>query len=75
VVVQGHGLRVSDFLAWLAWLFIHILYRVEQRNRIPALIQLAWSYVARNREARLVTGTSPLPLPIGISSGRATRER
>ncbi len=42
--------------AWLAWLFIHLLYLVEFENRLLVLIQWAWSYLTFNRGARLITG-------------------
>jgi len=45
----------SGFLAWLAWLFIHILYLVGFRNRLAVLFQWAWAYVTFNKGARLIT--------------------
>jgi NADH dehydrogenase len=55
-------LRFSGHLAWLAWLFIHVLKLIEFDNRVLVLFQWAWNYVTRNRSARLITGESPLPL-------------
>jgi NADH dehydrogenase len=55
-------LRLSGYLAWLAWLFIHVLKLIEFENRILVLFQWAWNYLTRNRSARLITGSSPLPL-------------
>ena len=46
----------SGLLAWLTWLFIHILYLIEFQNRILVLFQWAWNYFTRNRAARLITG-------------------
>ena len=45
----------SGYLAWLAWLFIHLLYIVQFQNRVLVLIQWAASYVTRGRSARLIT--------------------
>jgi NADH dehydrogenase len=56
--------RFSGLLAWLAWLFIHLMYLVEFENRVLVLVEWALNYVTRNRGARLITGKSPLPLPI-----------
>lgn len=56
-VAQIRGLRLSGFAAWLAWLFIHLIYLVEFENRLLVLLQWGWSYVTRNRSARLITGT------------------
>ncbi len=53
---QFRGMRLSGFLAWLAWLFIHLLYLVEFQNKILVLIQWGWYYFTRNRAARLIVG-------------------
>jgi NADH dehydrogenase len=42
-------------LAWLTWLFVHILYLVGFRNRLAVLFQWAWAYVTFNKGARLIT--------------------
>ena len=49
-------LKLSGGLAWLAWLFIHILFLIGFRNRMFVLISWAWSYVTYDRGARLITG-------------------
>ena len=49
-------LRLTGFIAWLAWLFVHIVYLVNFSNRIMVLFQWFWNYVTRNRSARLITG-------------------
>lgn len=64
--------RFAGLPAWLAWLFIHIMYLVEFENRILVLVQWAWNYLTRNRGARLITGDSPLPLRLGDVEGAAT---
>ena len=48
--------RFSGFLAWLVWLFVHLLYIVEFSNRVLVLLQWSWNYFTRNRAARLITG-------------------
>src|SRR5262249_2046553 len=50
----------SGFLAWLSWLFVHILFLIEFQNRVLVLFQWAWNYITRNRSARLIT-SSELP--------------
>ncbi|MEP7383647.1 MAG: NAD(P)/FAD-dependent oxidoreductase [Gemmatimonadota bacterium] len=52
---------VIDFtgiLAWLLWLFVHIMYLVGFRNRLTVLIQWAWAYFAYQRGSRLIVGRS-----------------
>lgn len=54
-------LRLSGYLAWLAWLFVHILYLIVFENRVLVLLQWTWNYVTRGRAARLITGEAALP--------------
>jgi NADH dehydrogenase len=49
-------LKFSGPIAWLAWLFIHILYIVEFENRLLIAMQWAYGYFTHNRGARLITG-------------------
>ncbi len=51
-------LRLSGYPAWLAWLFIHLMYLVQFGNRVLILVQWAWNYLTWNRSARLITGPS-----------------
>ncbi|MGD0931082.1 MAG: NAD(P)/FAD-dependent oxidoreductase [Candidatus Korobacteraceae bacterium] len=57
-IAQFGKVHISGFLAWLAWLFIHIMFLVGFRNRILVMIQWAWSYLTYERGARLITGES-----------------
>lgn len=54
-------LHYNGFLAWLSWLFIHLLYIAEFDNRLLILIQWAYNYFTRNRGARLITGSVHAP--------------
>jgi NADH dehydrogenase len=54
-VGQFRGLRFWGFPAWLAWLFIHLLYLIEFENRVIVLIQWVNMYVNRHRGVRLIT--------------------
>ena len=54
-VADLNVVHFSGFPAWLAWLFIHILYLVGFRNRIAVLLQWAWADVTFNKGARLIT--------------------
>jgi NADH:ubiquinone reductase (H+-translocating) len=45
----------SGLPAWLAWLFVHIIFLVGFRNRLAVLIQWAWAYFTFNKGARLIT--------------------
>jgi NADH dehydrogenase len=51
-------LHLSGFIAWFAWLAIHILFLIGFRNRFLVITQWAWAYVTYQRGARLITGRS-----------------
>lgn len=57
-VADVFGLRFSGWFAWLAWLFIHLMYLIAFENRLLVLMQWCWNYLTRNRSARLITGDS-----------------
>lgn len=48
-------LHISGYFAWLAWLFIHLLFLVGFRNRLFVLSEWAWAYLTYNHSARLIT--------------------
>jgi NADH dehydrogenase len=47
--------HLSGLPAWLAWLFVHIIFLVGFRNRLLVLFQWAWAYLTFNKGARLIT--------------------
>jgi NADH dehydrogenase len=55
-VAEIGWLRLSGFIAWLAWLFVHIVYLINFTNRALVLLQWFYNYLTRNRSARLITG-------------------
>jgi NADH:ubiquinone reductase (H+-translocating) len=60
-VAQFGKFELSGYFAWLAWLFVHILFLIGFRNRLLVMIQWAWSYLTYERGARLITGSDELP--------------
>ncbi|PYJ13037.1 MAG: FAD-dependent oxidoreductase [Verrucomicrobia bacterium] len=48
-------MHLSGLPAWLAWLFVHIVFLVGFRNRLLVLIQWAWAYLTFDKGARLIT--------------------
>ncbi len=47
--------HLSGLPAWLAWLFVHLIFLVGFRNRLLVLFQWAWAYLTFNAGARLIT--------------------
>ena len=59
-VADIKGIRFSGFLAWFAWLAIHIFYLIGFRNRFFVLAGWAWHYLTFRRGARIITGVGRL---------------
>jgi NADH dehydrogenase len=49
-------IRISGYVAWLAWLFIHLMMLVGFRNRLAVFTEWAWAYLTGQRRVRLITG-------------------
>ena len=56
-IAEARGIKMRGFIAWLAWLFIHIWYLIGFRNRLAVLLNWTWSYISYKRGARLITST------------------
>ena len=59
-VAQFGRFEMSGYFAWLAWIFVHILFLIGFRNRLLVMIQWASSYLTYERGARLITGSDDL---------------
>ena len=53
-IVDVFGLRFSGRIAWMAWLFVHILVLIGFRNRLSVMLQWAYTYFSKRRSARLI---------------------
>jgi NADH dehydrogenase len=71
-VVEIGPLRFGGFLAWMAWLALHISVLVGFRNRIAVLFSWIYGYVFMRRGSRLITRpVSPAAPPPPPDPGRA----
>ncbi len=57
VVDMPGGFHVKGLLAWLIWMFIHILYLIGFRNKLIALNNWVWSYLTYDKGTRLIIRT------------------
>ena len=55
-LLQRDRFKMRGWLAWLGWLFIHVVSLIGFRNRAIVFLQWAWYYVTWQRGARLITG-------------------
>jgi NADH dehydrogenase len=62
-VAQFGKVHLAGAIAWLAWLFIHLMYLVGFQNRLIVFIRWAFNYFTYNRGARLITG-EPAPMKV-----------
>jgi NADH dehydrogenase len=60
-VAQVGKLKLSGMTAWLAWLFIHLIFLIGFRNRTSVLFQWTYSYFSYKRSARIITYLPPEP--------------
>lgn len=55
-VATTHGFNLSGYLAWLAWLALHLYYLIGFRNRLLVLMNWSYYYFFHERQVRLITG-------------------
>jgi NADH dehydrogenase len=55
-VAQIGKLHFGGLVAWLLWLFVHLMYLVGFQNRLVVMMQWVYAYFTMNRGARLITG-------------------
>jgi NADH dehydrogenase len=68
-VVKSGKFRLQGFIAWLAWLLIHITFLVGFRNKLSVLLGWAYAYLVNNPEARIIVNPPTIPtagkVPLG----------
>lgn len=57
-VANIFGMHLSGLLAWLVWLFIHLMYLVQFQSRVVVFVQWGFHYLTFSRGARLITGSA-----------------
>jgi NADH dehydrogenase len=54
-VLERGGIRMSGFVTWLIWLFIHVMFLPQLQNRLRVQRQWFWSYWTGQRGSRLIS--------------------
>ncbi len=57
-VANVFGVHLSGLIAWLTWVFIHLIYIVQFQSRVMVFMQWGFEYLTFSRGARLITGTA-----------------
>ena len=47
-------IHLKGILAWLAWLFIHLMLLVGFRNRVIVFFNWVWNYFSYDKAIRLI---------------------
>lgn len=55
-IADLRGWKFSGWIAWMMWLFLHVVLLIGFRNRLSVLFEWFWAYMTRERSARLITG-------------------
>jgi NADH dehydrogenase len=54
-VVSFKGIRLSGFLGWLVWLFVHITFLTGFKNRLSTIPRWAVTFIGNSRPQRTIT--------------------
>jgi len=65
-------IRLTGAVAWVAWLFLHLLYLAGLRNRATVLVNWVWGYLTWDRGNRLITGYPPGVWRTATRTGRTS---
>ena len=54
-IMQTKRIHMNGYIAWVAWLVVHVFFLVGFRNRIAVFLRWVWSYLFSKRGSRLIT--------------------
>ena len=76
-VAEVAGLKFAGLLAWLAWLFVHLILLVGFNNRILVFMSWAISYLTFSKGSRIISGNPPsrVVVPVGSSVNDSPSQR
>ena len=77
-IAQVGALKLSGFIAWLAWCLVHVLLLIGFKNKALVLLEWAWSYVTGSGSVRLITGREASEVPMSrvvAEKSEAKKER
>jgi NADH dehydrogenase len=57
-IADVFGMHLSGRMAWLVWVFIHLMYIVQFQSRVVVFIHWAFQDLTFSRGARLITGNA-----------------
>ena len=70
-VELGKDWRTQGFLAWLMWMFVHLMSLISFRNRLLVLLNWTWSYFTFDKGRRYIIGKTREPVPVEATTEKA----
>ena len=61
-VMQVKGKVVTGFIAWMAWLFVHLISILGMRNKANVLLNWIWNYLTYSTSLRLLLRPKEYPI-------------
>lgn len=74
-VAEVGRIRIKGFVAWLAWLFIHLLYLIGFKTRISTLLHWSISFIGRGRTEPVTTYQQVVGRQAGAQVEREAAQR
>jgi NADH:ubiquinone reductase (H+-translocating) len=68
-VLYSGRVRLSGFLAWMAWAAVHLEFLAQSSLRVSVFLQWVWTYLTGQRGSRLIVNHHP---PVPSSALRVT---
>lgn len=61
-VAELPHLKMGGFIAWLMWMFVHLISILGMRNKVTVLINWIWEYFSYNTSLRILLHSTRYPL-------------
>ena len=69
-VVEISKMKFQGMMAWMVWMFVHLMLLVGFRNRVVVFVNWAWNYFKTNNALRLII--RPYKEPVGLKEQETT---
>ena len=53
-VVDMGGIHLKGLIAWLTWMFVHLLFLIGFRNKLVVFVNWIWSYFTYDKGTRVI---------------------
>jgi NADH:ubiquinone reductase (H+-translocating) len=71
-IMQSGKLKMSGFMAWLAWAAVHLEFLAQPGLRISVFVQWIWTFVTGQRGSRLIVDHTRIELVKSIPATAAS---